>query len=160
MTGSVRRASTVFDVVLAMRQQVESAALPPSASGSTPEVTSVDPYVSEWREAICVVPNVEDTLATWGRMGPGGRDEIYRVDIVTRIVEPGNSDRDCIERLRDITAAIEAIWHDPATRTFAPPDVEGVQQLGGVVGTTFTVQPWSEGFAGESTIRFEIRARI
>lgn len=159
MTGNVRRSSTVFDVVLAMRRQVTIASLPLDLFGERPEITSATPG-EEFREAICVVPSVDDTFAEWRRMGPGGRDEVYRVDIVTRLYTPGNTDDQCIERLGEITDALEQIWHDPATRKFTPPPVEGVQLLGGVVGVTFQVAPYTEGFVGESTIRFEISARI
>jgi hypothetical protein len=159
MTGSLRRSSTVFDVVLAMVADVEAANIPLGIGGA-PQVTSSDLSTSEAREAIAVVPNVEDTSAQWQRMGPAGRDETYRIDIQIRTTTPGALERNCIVRLRDMTAAVEAIWHNNSTRKFVPPDVPGVQLLGGVVGTTFQVLPTNEGWVGQSVVRFEITARI
>jgi hypothetical protein len=157
--SNLRRSSTVFDVVLRMREQVEAASLPPGVGGPV-KVTSVDLSMSEEREVVAVVPSIDDTIARWERIGPAGRDEVYRLDIQIRTTTPGASETAAIARLRDVTAAVEAVWHDPNTKAFTPPDVPGVQLLGGVVGTTFAVTPAPEGWIGYSLIRFEISARI
>ncbi len=159
---ATRRHSTVFEVLTAVTTAVQSAEYSPH------EVTGRWPWLNDqvlppetFDEYVTVVQAVEDgSSIAWERVSPGGRDESVLIEVVVGTSVRGRTRVQVLERLWELCDVVQAIYYNPTTYVFTPPDITGAVELGGFSGVSTIVDASTEGHVGQATLRYQFVARI
>lgn len=159
-----RRHSTVFAVLAEITELVQAAEYPAhDKTARLPWLDNKGLQPQTFDEYVTVVQAVEDgSSIAWTRVSPGGRDETVTVDIVIGTAVPGCTKLEVLARLGELADVVQALFYDPDTHVFTPPDLgdESAVQLGGGIGVSTVLDATTEGHVGQASIRYEFQARI
>jgi hypothetical protein len=157
-----RRHSTVFDVLTAITESVQTAEFPAhDATGRGPWLDDrVLPPESADEWVTVVQGGDEESSIVWSRVSPGGRDEVFTVEVQIGSTVPGRTRVQVLERLAELADVVQGLFYDPTTFVFTPPVVDGAVQLGGFAGVSTTVEAGSQGHVGSASLRYQFQARI
>lgn len=162
------RTSRVFDAVLAVFDRIVEADIPANGStGDTPTVLLAMGPAAEFGEFVAVLAPEEPTQAQWIQAGPASRDELIPIRVIVMSNVPGETSgsegeaqRNVIKRLKAIADPVQSVAYDTATGKPRKFDFENENHVGLVTGVSFELFKTDNGYVGEATVEFLLRAQI
>lgn len=157
--------SRVFEAIRQTKARLEAQSWPPNPqTGETPHICRWGADYGVHGEIIQVGQSEvgDDSSITWQRL-PGGRDEVFSIDIGIG-QNTGEMDEDAISnRTEELADVVQRAFFDDATKTIIPLGMPEALKLEGVSSVSH-VQPFHDPDAGAliagAVIRYTVQFRI
>lgn len=165
---AVRSFSRLCDTLAWLDDRLQVAAWPPhEVTGIKPAVGVGDSFtgVPTGNETVDIVMgSVEpgQTTIAWTRVSPAGRDEVFPLEVDIRTMVPGRSRRQALDRFRELSEPVQAIFYDPQTyEVTAAGEADWSVKLGGVTSVAVELVPFGdEGWVAYGMVASSATCRI